>query len=255
MNPVIDPSLEGRCGSCSLFVEDYGDAKATYGHCGRKPRIGSASGRDYKCEDYRMRPDLRRQLEQQAGQREAPAPHARPADGRPVRREPVVRATDDEPQRPGAPAAVTAAPTAPAAPQAAAPAAFPASRAPSAAPAPRPADPDGLRAVIADALDDLLGLSEVHLGDRWTGGLLVLRPANPSLQEKTIEIERFWHKLTMLREQLRNLERAVNNHPKLDEAEKIELQQYLTRCYGSLTTFNVLFRDKDAWFRGQKRDD
>jgi hypothetical protein len=242
MGNGVDLSLEGRCGSCRQFVEDHGDSKATYGHCGRKPRIGSVVSRDYKCEDYRMRPDLRRLLEDQEAARErstpapvAPAPvpvgvaaERRPAP-RPAESEPPRTPADAPPQTPGGGAA--------------------------AAPGARGPGREELRAAIADALDDLLGLSSVHLADRWRGGTLVLRPANPALQEKELEIERFWHKITMIRDQLRNLERAVNGHAKLDPGDRLELQQYITRCYGSLTTFNVLFRDKEAMFRGQKKDD
>lgn len=90
----------------------------------------------------------------------------------------------------------------------------------------------------------------VHLGDRWKGGKLILEPADTDLQSKEIPIDAFFHKITMLRDRLRVMEQKVNSS-NLEEQEKIDMQQYITRCYGSLTTFNVLFKLKDHQFKGQ----
>lgn len=97
------------------------------------------------------------------------------------------------------------------------------------------------------------GISEpVALGERWTGGTLVLQPADAGQKAKELPIEDFFHKIVMLRDRLRVLEQNINSHKKLTDEEKVNLQQYITRCYGSLTTFNVLFRNKEQWFIGEK---
>lgn len=97
------------------------------------------------------------------------------------------------------------------------------------------------------------GLSEtVHLGDRWVKGMMLLQPADKSLKPKEIPIEDFFHKIVMLRDRLRVLEQNINSSKNLSDEEKVNIQQYITRCYGSLTTFNVLFKDKEHWFVGEK---
>jgi hypothetical protein len=94
----------------------------------------------------------------------------------------------------------------------------------------------------------------VPLGDKWSGGKLILVPEDPSLKPKEMEIEDFFHKIVMVRDRLRVMEQRVNAS-KLDEEEKINLQQYITRIYGSLTTFNVLFKHKEDTFVGEKTKD
>ena len=106
---------------------------------------------------------------------------------------------------------------------------------------------------VAEATVRALGLEQpeavdVELGTRWHKGKLVLHPADLTLQSKEVPLETFFHKVVMVRNNLRVLEQKLNAHEKLSDADKVEMQQYITRSYGSLTTFNVLFREKADQF-------
>jgi hypothetical protein len=109
---------------------------------------------------------------------------------------------------------------------------------------------------IAQAMRQVLGDHgwldvDLELGKRWVGGTLKLVPGRDEAQAKDIPIEVFLKKLVGIRDRLRVLEQKINSHPSLAAEEKLELQGYITRCYGSLTTFNVLFGHRASGFVGQ----
>jgi hypothetical protein len=90
------------------------------------------------------------------------------------------------------------------------------------------------------------------IGERWAGGQLVLKPGKPGTQEKIIPIDVFFRKIVGVRERLRVLEQRINAHPKLTDEDRLQLQDYITRAYGSLTTFNLLFAEPEDRFIGTK---
>ena len=97
------------------------------------------------------------------------------------------------------------------------------------------------------------GLTEtVPLGDKWKGGTMILQSGDKSIKPKEIPIDIFFHKIVMARDRLRVLEQQINGHKGLSDEDKVNLQQYITRIYGSFTTFNVLFKNKEQWFIGEK---
>lgn len=115
-------------------------------------------------------------------------------------------------------------------------------------------DAEEFRQILTEVIRDELGVSDIELGGRWSGGEMILKPGKEGTQEKRIPIESLFHKVVMIRDKLRVLEQKVNSS-KLTPEEKVQLQQYITQCYGSLTTFNVLFANKNDQFVGQKGDD
>ncbi|MEE4176453.1 MAG: hypothetical protein V2I46_02990 [Bacteroides sp.] len=92
----------------------------------------------------------------------------------------------------------------------------------------------------------------VEMGDRWKKGTLILKPGSAELKPKEIPIDNFFHKIVLVRDRLRVLEQRINSNEKLEDEEKVNLQQYITRIYGSMTTFNVLFKHKEQYFVGDR---
>lgn len=111
---------------------------------------------------------------------------------------------------------------------------------------------------IEQALDNILErrlheMQLVPMGNKWNNGTLILKPADDSMQAKEVPIETFFHKIVMVRDRLRLIEQKINAHKTLSDEEKVDLQQYVTAIYGSLTTFNVLFKEQHHQFKGSSK--
>ncbi len=116
-------------------------------------------------------------------------------------------------------------------------------------------DTNEFRTVLREVLLDELGIRDVDIAERWQDGELVLVPGKEGTQDKRIAIETFFHKIVMIRDKLRVLEQKINGNASLSDADKVQLQQYITGCYGTLTTFNVLFREREEGFVGASNKD
>jgi hypothetical protein len=116
-------------------------------------------------------------------------------------------------------------------------------------------DAEEFKRVLSQVIRDELGVGEVELAGRWEGGEMILKPGKDGLQEKRVPLEALFHKIILIRDRLRVLEQKINTNPKLGPEDKVQLQQYVTGCYGSLTTFNALFANRDDQFVGQKGED
>lgn len=116
-----------------------------------------------------------------------------------------------------------------------------------------PLDMDHVRDALREVLEEMQTPQRpVSMAPRYEGGVIEIKPRDPALKSKEVPIEDFFHKIVMIRDRFRVLEQKINASDKLSEQDKVELQQYITRCYGSLTTFNILFEDKEDQFVGQK---
>jgi hypothetical protein len=112
-----------------------------------------------------------------------------------------------------------------------------------------------LEFMLHKVLDDRTDISDkVDLANKWQGGMMILKPLEEGIQSKEISIETFFHKIVMVRDRLRVMEQQINAHKGLTDTEKVDLQQYITRIYGSLTTFNVLFKNSDDHFKGSGKE-
>jgi len=114
---------------------------------------------------------------------------------------------------------------------------------------------DDFRQVLREVLLEETGVRSVTMSERWQEGELVLVPGKEGTQEKRMSIDAFFHKVVMVRDKLRVLEQKVNSHKGLSDSDKAQMQQYITGCYGSLTSFNVLFKERDDGFVGQRKKD
>lgn len=117
------------------------------------------------------------------------------------------------------------------------------------------ADSEELKAALREVLEEEMGTGRYSIAPKWDGGKLVLMPFDSAMQSKEVPLSVFFKKITAVREKLRVLEQKINNHPTLSAEDKLEFQQLITRAYGSLTTFNLLFRDEKDRFSGVKGDD
>ncbi len=201
-----------ECGSCRLWRPILEDARGRIGPCLLKVRTGDFPGTAPACERHLPR--------------DAAVPQAPPAEPH--------RTRAPRPARPIVHRAATAAPAA-------------------ASPLPEEIT-DMTREEFAQAIREALREEtvEVRLAPKWEGGTLVLKPGDPQAQPKELPLDALLHKVVMIRDRLRVLEQKINGHEKLSDAEKVDMQQYVTRCYGSLTTFNVLFQDERDRFVGEK---
>ena len=205
-----------ECGSCRLWRPILEDARGPIGPCRLNVRTGDFPGTAPSCERYLGRDAA------------VPSPPPSSSPRRPVAASPVIRRGAGE------------------------------EAAPSAAGAAELDIPeevlDMTREEFVHAIREALrdDVAHVAVAPKWEGGTLLLKPRDAQLQPKEIPLDQLFHKIVMVRDRLRVLEQKINAHDKLSDAEKVDLQSYVTKCYGSLTTFNVLFRDEKDRFIGEK---
>jgi len=241
---------EGTCGACVHFRTDYGEPPVFYGHCKMYTRTGMRGSSDSTCGEFRPLPGfgakivlatseviaLNRATPHAAGRAEA-APRRRGAGASSMRI--VRRRADDGGERVEGRRFVALDGDAPVDEDILA-ALFGEEGG--------TVDRDTLRDVLLDVIEQFIGVEDVEIGKKWQGGTMSIQPEDTSLKPYDMPVETFFHKVVMLRDNLRRLEAKVNTHAGLSDADKVELQQYVSKCYGSLTSFNVLFKNRDDGF-------
>ena len=115
-----------------------------------------------------------------------------------------------------------------------------------------PLEADPIKTALREVLDDYGFGGAAHLAGRWEGGEIVVRSAAGDVNEHRLSVDALFHKVVMIRDRIRVLEQKINSHKTLTDVEKVDLQQYITRCYGSLTSLNFLFREEADKFRSQR---
>jgi hypothetical protein len=116
-----------------------------------------------------------------------------------------------------------------------------------------PIDYQQIKMALRDCLREEGVTGETFMASKWAGGVVTIKPGNAEMKSKELGIEELFHKIVMIRDRLRVLEQKINSNQALADTDKVDLQQYITRCYGSLTTFNVLFHNKDDAFVGESK--
>lgn len=207
-----------ECGSCRLWRPILEDARGPIGPCRLNVRTGDFPGTAPRCERYLARDAA------------VPVrPPQRSPSRRPAAAPPLVRHGSAGDARPAA-----------------------------VPPTPAVDLPEEIlsmtREEFAQAIREVLREETVHvaLAPKWEGGTMLLKPRDAQLQAKELPLDQLFHKVVMIRDRLRVLEQKINANDKLTDAEKVDIQSYVTKCYGSLTTFNILFRDERDRFVGEK---
>lgn len=116
-------------------------------------------------------------------------------------------------------------------------------------------DREELKRVVREVLREENAYGFIPMAERWRGGKVLIQPRDTNLQAKEVPVDAFFHKIVMVRDRLRVLEQKINASTKLTDAEKVDLQQYITKAYGSLTTFNFLFGEPEDRFVGSSGSD
>jgi len=233
MSDVIEQYF--HCGSCRHFEVAFTDSmNRTMGQCFSKPRHATIAAHDYACQEYlldrkRLVPGASVPADADLSPRERKRrdilaqtrDRALAEEARRRVRKPRVYA-DDEPRE-----RITEIPL---------------------GLQEGDMDRDELRDLLSEVIDEAIGISNPPMASRYRGGKVIVQPANPELQAKEIDIDVLFRKITSVRDKLRVLEQKLNTQEKLEYDEKAQMQGYITAAYGSLTTFNFLFRDREDGF-------